>query len=315
MIFGKIIVKNCVTILIVIFNIILLVACNITDVPEVTSSAIEKPIPTVQESSIIEPQYYDDNIVAVVNGKQIFRTDYLLEKERHEEALSNLELGNFKTDNSSIDVLDKLIIIELVCQEAEDKGIIVTEEEIVVLSADIVGSLEDQTLFTEWLQKNKYTQLEFDQYLQKQLLIRKMYQLILSDIELDIEQVNARHILVESRSQAENLLDQINAGADFATLALKYSLDRSTALNGGDLGWFPRGVLTLSFLEEIAFGLEPGESSDVVESEFGFHIIQTVDRDLTRKMSHNVKILLYKRTIDKWIKNLQSQADIKKFID
>ncbi|HCU99430.1 MAG TPA: hypothetical protein DGM69_08815 [Chloroflexi bacterium] len=307
--------KNCVTIFIVIFNIILLVACNIANVPEVTSSAIEKPIPTVQQSSTIEPQYYDDNIVAVVNGKQIFRTDYLLEKERHEEALSNLELGNFKTDNSSIDVLDKLIIIELVCQEAEDKGIIVTEEEIAVLSADIVGSLEDQILFTEWLQKNKYTQLDFEQYLQKQLLIRKMHQFILSDVELDIEQVNARHILVESRSQAESLLDQINAGANFATLALQYSLDRSTALNGGDLGWFPRGVLTLSSLEEIAFGLEPGESSDVVESEFGFHIIQTVDRDLTRKMSHNVKILLYKRTIDKWMKNLQSQADIKKFID
>ncbi len=76
---------------------------------------------------------------------------------------------------------------------------------------------------------------------------------------------------------AESLLDSLKKGADFATLAKKYSDDPGSAANGGDLGSVKRGVFYPEF-EAVAFSLKPGEISGVVESPVGYHIIQLIDR-------------------------------------
>lgn len=72
---------------------------------------------------------------------------------------------------------------------------------------------------------------------------------------------------------AESLVAVLHGGVDFATLARQYSRDSVSAQNGGELGWFRRGVMVKSF-ENAVFRLRPGEISDPVETEFGFHIIQ-----------------------------------------
>ncbi|MEZ4338385.1 MAG: peptidylprolyl isomerase [Sandaracinaceae bacterium] len=100
------------------------------------------------------------------------------------------------------------------------------------------------------------------------------------------EQRRARHILIQvgedasdadraaKRAEAEGLLAQLQGGADFAALAREHSNDEGSAARGGDLGWFPRGRMVAPF-EEAAFGAEPGTLIDhLVESRFGFHIIQ-----------------------------------------
>ena len=99
------------------------------------------------------------------------------------------------------------------------------------------------------------------------------------------EQVRARHILfrlppepdeaaiAEVRDEAQAILDQIRAGADFAALAETHSADTVTGTAGGDLGWFGRGRMAEEF-EQTAFELEPGETSDLVQTTFGFHIIR-----------------------------------------
>ena len=74
-------------------------------------------------------------------------------------------------------------------------------------------------------------------------------------------------------ARAESLLVQVRHGADFETLARRYSDDPSTRDRGGDLGWFRRGMMVQSF-DRVAFALRPGEISDVVETPFGFHIIK-----------------------------------------
>ncbi len=92
-------------------------------------------------------------------------------------------------------------------------------------------------------------------------------------------QVQARHILVkgtdaEARAKAEGLLAELKKGADFAALAKKSSDDPGSAANGGDLGFFGRGKMVKPF-EDAAFALEqPGDLSPLVESPFGFHIIE-----------------------------------------
>ena len=90
------------------------------------------------------------------------------------------------------------------------------------------------------------------------------------------ERARASHILVETRQEAEDLLDQLASGADFAELAIANSTDTGSGPRGGDLGWFGRGQMVTLF-DEAAFALEIGELSDVVETQFGFHIILKTD--------------------------------------
>ncbi|MDP6770328.1 MAG: peptidylprolyl isomerase, partial [Anaerolineales bacterium] len=128
------------------------------------------------------------------------------------------------------------------------------------------------------------------------------------------EQVNARHIVVATREQAEDLRSKIVAGADFATIAAIHSLDRSTRLNGGDLGWLPRGLLTMPVLEAEVFDLEPGELGDIVETEIGFHIIQNIDRNMQRELTPNAAVVVRRAVLDSWLADLRSQAVIEKFV-
>ncbi|WP_298285214.1 peptidylprolyl isomerase [Acidocella sp.] len=86
------------------------------------------------------------------------------------------------------------------------------------------------------------------------------------------QQVEARHILVQTQAQAESIIKQLNKGADFATLAKKYSIDPGAA-NGGELGWFSQDEMVPAFAN-AAFALQPGHYTETpVHTQFGWHVI------------------------------------------
>jgi len=99
------------------------------------------------------------------------------------------------------------------------------------------------------------------------------------------EQIRASHVLLktegkneaEVRKQAEDILAKARAGADFAQLATKFSEDEASAKQGGDLDYFGRGRMVKEF-EESAFALQPGQISDIVKTQYGFHVIKLVDK-------------------------------------
>ncbi|HSB75310.1 MAG TPA: peptidyl-prolyl cis-trans isomerase, partial [Terriglobales bacterium] len=108
------------------------------------------------------------------------------------------------------------------------------------------------------------------------------------------EQVQVRHILIKTpppgpdgkvdpkavdaaRQKAEDILKQVHAGADFAKLATKYSEDTASGKNGGSLGWIQRGQTVPEF-EKVAFSLPKGSTSGIVQTSYGFHIIQVDDK-------------------------------------
>jgi peptidyl-prolyl cis-trans isomerase D len=99
------------------------------------------------------------------------------------------------------------------------------------------------------------------------------------------EQVRASHILLRTegkddaavKAKAEDILKQARAGADFAQLARTHSEDEPTAKNGGDLDYFGRGRMVPEF-DQAAFALEPGQTSDVIKTEYGYHIIKLADK-------------------------------------
>ncbi len=89
-------------------------------------------------------------------------------------------------------------------------------------------------------------------------------------------EVRASHILVETETEARNLLDQINAGKDFAELA-KANSNCPSGTRGGDLGSFSRGRMVKEF-EDVAFGMEIGQVSEPVKTQFGFHLIKVTEK-------------------------------------
>jgi peptidyl-prolyl cis-trans isomerase C len=111
------------------------------------------------------------------------------------------------------------------------------------------------------------------------------------------EQVRVRHVLIkvepgqegakkqEARQKAEQVLRSAKRGEDFEALARQHSQDPGSANRGGDLGFFPRGRMAKPF-EDTAFAMtKAGQLSDVVESQFGFHVIQFVDRQAAKEKS------------------------------
>jgi parvulin-like peptidyl-prolyl isomerase len=86
------------------------------------------------------------------------------------------------------------------------------------------------------------------------------------------EKIRCSHILVEKLSTAQELLERLKKGESFAKLAEQYSIDGSRR-RGGDLGFFTRGQMVKPF-EDAAFKLEKGQISDIVKTQFGYHIIK-----------------------------------------
>jgi peptidyl-prolyl cis-trans isomerase C len=122
--------------------------------------------------------------------------------------------------------------------------------------------------------------------------------------------VHARQILVLTEAAAQQVLQQFNqAGANFATLAFGYDLS-----TGGDLGWFPRGYLTQPAVEEAAFSLQSGEVSAIIETDFGYHIIQVIERDENKPLTPEARQTLGRKTLQSWLDEQRQSAQIEELV-
>ena len=179
----------------------------------------------------------------------------------------------------------------------------------------ITSSLGGPGALNDWLLANLYEAAEFRMALQADLLRARMMDKVTAGVGPTAEQVHAREILVYSPDTAANVLAQLQSGADFATLALNYSRDFSSRAGGGDLGWFPRGVLTVPEVEQAAFSLQPGEISGVIKSALGYHIVQVLERDPQRPLSPAAEQALRASTFSAWLDAQVSKAVVVKHLN
>lgn len=191
-------------------------------------------------------------------------------------------------------ILNHLIDHELLYQQAQKEKVKISNDEINLEIDKIKANLSSPEEFNEALKASNITLARLKEDIKKQLMINSVLeetrnQVSISDEELleyynenkesflEPEQVRARHILLETEEEANNLLLQLKEGlTDFAELAKEKSIGPS-APSGGDLGFFSRGQMVKEF-EDAAFFLEPGEISGVVQSEFGYHIIKSEEK-------------------------------------
>ena len=141
-----------------------------------------------------------------------------------------------------------------------------------------------------------------------QLLREQLEAQLETEAPITGEQVWARHILVETREEADAVLARLNAGEVFEDLAIELSTDTGSGAEGGDLGWFSYDRMVTPFAD-AAFALGIGEVSEPVESEFGFHVIK-VEGHEERELEGSDLTTAQSAYVDAWYTERTTAEDV-----
>ena len=237
-------------------------------------------------------------------------------------------------------IVNYLVQNEVIKQKASEMDVQVTEKQLQDRMKQIVQQVGGQKKLDELLKEQSVTQAQLEEQLKAQMLQDAVQQKVYSDIKVTDaqikkyfedpanksqfnvpESVDARHILVKTKAEAEKvraLLEADNSDANWKKVAKEYSTDPGSKNNGGDLGNFPKGRMVKAF-ENAAFSLKVGEISQPVKTQFGYHVIE-----VTKKTPASVQTLAQaKPTIEqqlkyqeqataweKWIKQAMTDAGI-----
>jgi len=200
-----------------------------------------------------------DAVVAKLNGKEIRESDLALA-----EAEVGPEVANLPPANRRRLLLEFLIEMQLFADAAD--------------GASLTSGPDFEKRAAYW-----NTRAKRDAYYEKSIkgsisepLAKGIYDDKVKMIPAE-EEVEARHILVDSEEKAKEVLEKINKGDDFGKLAAEYSNDPGSKADDGKLGYFSKGQMVKEF-EEAAFALKKGEVSKPVKSKFGWHVIKVEDR-------------------------------------
>lgn len=239
-------------------------------------------------------------------------------------ALSSLDQSAIVSFKKNI--LNQLINHELFYQQAKKEKVKISNDDINLEIDKIKDNFSSPEEFNETIKANNITIVQLKENIKRHLTVNFILeetrnQVIISDEELleyytenkesffEPEQVHARHILLETEEEANNLLQQLKEGIiDFAEMAKEKSIGPS-APSGGDLGFFTRGQMVKEF-EDAAFSLQPGEISGVVQTEFGYHIIKYEDK----KEEHSPNFEEAKERINNILKYQRENEAISAFI-
>jgi peptidyl-prolyl cis-trans isomerase C len=199
----------------------------------------------------------EGKVLAEVNGGSITTGDFGRELKNLPEYLKAMA----DTPQGRKEMLDTMVIRELILQQAAKDGL--------DKGPEIEEKLQDlkKRLIVESFLKKK---VEVESKVSDEDM-KKFYEQNKDKFKSG-EQIKASHILVKTEKEARDILAQLKAGGKFEELAKKSSVDSSSA-KGGDLGWFGKGSMVPAF-EKAALALKEGQISDVVKSDFGFHIIK-----------------------------------------
>jgi foldase protein PrsA len=258
-------------------------------------------------------------LAAMVNGQYIFLADYEQRVAQFEQALLDQGLDPTSSEGQASlaqirqEVLDSLIDYALIEQGAAAMGLAIDDAQVEERIEQDIAAGGGQAAFDEWLQATGQTRDGYKEMLRESLLSQRLLESVSGSVPDAIEQVHARHIVVDSEAQAEEILALLQQGGDFVALARERSVDVATKENGGDLGWFPRGLIAPE-LEVAAFSLQPGEISGVVQLGEQYHIVQVVERDPARPLSAEAKADVGFALFDRWLAEQRAAAVIERFV-
>lgn len=320
-------------------------------------------IPTLATEGDSDTQSTKEEIVAVVNGEKISITELdqyanmqqlvmqlYQSNQQFTQLLLQSEAGQNLMNKYRKTKLDGLITSELLKMEAKNRNIKLNEEEKDQMFNQQLEKIKSSNNMSEEQLLSTLSQQgisSLDEYKKvflesnsENLLVNKLMQEVTSDIDISDErakeyynnnksefehqkQVNASHILVNDEETANEVIENLNNGDDFAELAKEYS-EGPSASDGGKIGFFQKGDMVAPF-EEKAFDMDVGEITDkAVKTEYGYHVIkindtkeagtasfEEVKSSIKENLANNEKQNIW----DQFVRELRDEAEIEKKLD
>lgn len=307
----------------------------------ITASAcqnIEKVEP--EEGRVIDGQ----EVIAKVNDEFILKSDYDREVANVKSVLEANGMDFSTAEGKKIlrevkeKVLESMINDRLILWQAREHDISLDDEEFNEAIKQLEKYHGGKDALETYLKQQGYDRKTFEAQVREQLIINKFKEKLTADVkvteeevkkyydenkemfELPSPEIRASHILLDTEEEAREILSKIRGGADFEELAKMYSKDPGTKDLGGDLGFFAKGKMVPEF-EEAAFALNPGEVSDVVKTEYGYHVIKVTGRrsslsfeDAKEDIRNNLENAKKDKEFAKHIEEWEKQSKIEKYL-
>ena len=299
-----------------------------------------------------EKQSAEDK-VATVNDAVITRTEFDLEMGRLQERFRQSGRSPSQEDLAQVReaVLDNLIARELLYQEGSKKGFKGSEDEVKQQIGTLKARFSSEDEFQTALTKMNLSEDNLISEIRQDITIRKFIRetfvekVVISDSEVKAyydnnpeiftkpEKVRASHILIKVEPQADEMQkdrarktlkmvqQKLQTGEDFGALAKEFSQGPSSSQEG-DLGFFTRGQMVKPF-EEVAFAMKPGEVSNIVETQFGYHLIKVTDKqpetklafaEVKERLGQHLKQQKVQQEISAYVEKLKMDAKVVKHL-
>ena len=257
-----------------------------------------------------------EGVLATVNGQEITWADYepellqalygvTLQYALDWNQPENIALLGPFQDQVLQTVTDRVLLRQMAAEE----GIEISPSDVEALVEEEKTAMMESGQFASWDEFKEQTGLS-DEYFARLIEDSEIVQKVGEAYgpQGEVEQVHARHILVADEETGKEVLARLADGEDWAVLAQEYSQDTSNKDNAGDLDWFPRGMMVAEF-EDVAFSLEPDETSDLVQTSFGYHIIQVLEKGM-RELDEQTASSMQQQAFQEWLEDQKAAADV-----
>jgi peptidyl-prolyl cis-trans isomerase C len=268
-----------------------------TPVPGETSDFSSATLPLTESPT---PTNTPIPLALTVNSESITQAEY-------EASLARLLMAqpDLPPEEAHTRILDEFIDQLLLSQAAVQAGFIVDRTLLEERTNALVEKIGGADALNTWLATNGYTEEFFQLELRRSIAAAWMRDQIIAGVPTTAEQVHVRQLLLFSAAEANDVFAQLQSGVTFEVMLAFYD-----PISLGDLGWFPRGYLKETAIEEAAFALEPGAYSPVIETGIGFHIIQLIERQADQPLSPDARLTLQEKALSSWLEQQRIVSDI-----
>lgn len=210
-----------------------------------------------------------------------------------------------KNPQEAFDMLSSDLSEQLILQQAAiNNGFVLSQEELEQRIATLVEEIGGNDMLKNWMSNNYYSQSSFRSTLEREMAIAYQKQIILETIPDEIEQTELYQILVYDESSAKQIGQALEEGTDFFWLAQQYH-----PATLGYIGWNPQGAMLPAEVEEIAFSMEVGTHSEIIQTDYGYHILYLNNKE-THKLSPENLLYLQEAALTSWMETEKQNAII-----
>jgi peptidyl-prolyl cis-trans isomerase C len=262
------------------------------------------PTPTGTPTLVLTATNTAIPLAVSVNGEGIPVPEFEAELARYQQA--QVSLGNtVSAEVAKQVVLNDLVDTLLLEQGAAENGFVLDaatlQSRVDALAAQAGGA---DGLAT-WEADHGYSEADFRSALRRQIAAAWMRDQVAAFVSTSAEQVHVKQILLYNEGDAQEALGYLQNGWNFVDLATRYD-----PVTKGELGWFPRGYLPSLAIEEAAFGLQPGQYSDLIQDDTGYHLLYVVERDPARQLSPDALLTLQEGAVKSWLTQRRNESTI-----